>query len=137
MRALESRLDDRISLRSLIGEIMGSMPRGSFREVEQELRVAAGTGTHVLATSIVKNFEEGKRVVLSCIGVKSQSQALKAVAVANGYVAPKGFVFVMLPSFHVTRFPDKDQGCVVEKTAVRFALIKFYVGGDCGKISES
>jgi stage V sporulation protein SpoVS len=101
--------------------------QGTFRVLEQELKVAATTDVQYLATSIVRNTEEGKQVILSCIGVQPQSQAVKAVAIANGHVAPQGFVFVLLPSFHVTRFTDRVSMEQVERTAMKFACIKFYM----------
>jgi stage V sporulation protein SpoVS len=95
-----------------------------------ELRVASTTDVNLLATSLTKNVEEGKSVSLSCIGLQPLSQAVKAVAVGNGFTAPHGFVFVMMPSFSVTKFPDRETGEVVERTAIKFTLVKYWIGSD-------
>ena len=89
---------------------------------EMTLRVAGSTDTQLLATSLVKNEEEGKRVVLQCIGVAPISQALKAVALANGQVAPNGFVFTATPTFATVRFPDRDTQELVERVAIRLFI---------------
>lgn len=128
MPALGSRLEGRTCMKRH-GDVEMDVSSGSFRQVEQELKVASTTDVQLLATSIVKNSEEGKAVVLSCIGVQPQSQASKAVAIANGHVAPQGYIFLMCPSFHVTRFPDRVKQEMVERTAIRYALIKYYIGG--------
>ena len=95
---------------------------------EQELRVAGNTDTKMLASCIVKNHEDGRRVFLSCIGVASISQAFKAVAVANGFVAPQGYVLVMLPSFYVARFMDKESKEMIDRTAMRISVLKQRMG---------
>jgi stage V sporulation protein SpoVS len=96
---------------------------------DQELRVGAQTDVKTLATALVKYNEEGNRVTLSCIGVPSTLQAMKAVAAANGQVAPRGYFFSVIPTFHVTRFPDRETGQTVERTAMLFALFKHRMGG--------
>jgi stage V sporulation protein SpoVS len=90
---------------------------------EQELRVAGQTATGALASAIVKNIDDGKRVVLSCIGCMPTLLAAKAVAAANGLIAPHGYVLYMLPTFHVTKFPHNE-----ERTAMHFVLVKQRIG---------
>lgn len=129
MPALESRPEDR-RFGKIDGEktMVKSITEG--RPALFELRVASSTDVNMLATSLSKNIEEGKSVSLSCIGLQPLSQAVKAVAVANGFVAPQGFVFVLLPSFSVTKFPDRETGEMVERTAIKFTLVKYWIGSD-------
>lgn len=90
---------------------------------EQILKVSNRTDVHKLAHSIVATEQEGKRVVISCIGVMTINQAVKAIAVANGKTAPRGYVFLTLPAFH-TEIVDND----VESTVIRFTVIKHLIG---------
>lgn len=87
------------------------------------LRVSNSTDVHKLATSIKKNDAESRRVVISCIGVQTVNQAMKAVAIANGQVATAGYVFFALPYFHV-----ETQESGVEQTIMRFAVIRHLIG---------
>lgn len=86
-------------------------------------RVSNGTDVHKLATSIVRSTDEGKRVIVACVGVQTISQAVKSVAIANGRTASRGFVFFMLPVFHVNRLEDG-----VEHTVIRFHIVKHLIG---------
>lgn len=52
-----------------------------------------------VATSIVKNMQEGKLVEAVAIGAAAVNQALKAVAIARGLVAPCGWDLVVSPGF--------------------------------------
>ena len=90
----------------------------------QELRVSNGTNVKQLATAILRFMEEGKKVSLACIGPQSQSQALKAVAVANGEMAPQGKILLVLPAFDVKVFADKDTRNSVEMTAIILHVVK-------------
>ncbi len=97
---------------------------------DQDLKVANGTPVQALATAIVKYTEEGKYVYLSCIGVQAVAQAAKAVAAANGQTAPNGYVFLLLPWFHVAMIPAEGMkdGPLVERTMVRFTVVRHRLG---------
>ena len=64
-----------------------------------ELRVSGATQPMNLAKSIIGYMEEGKRPALSCIGFPSLAVAVKAVAIANGEMAPQGKLLCIFPSF--------------------------------------
>lgn len=98
--------------------------RAGVRE-EIVLKVSNSTNVHKLATSVERNAAEGKRVVISCVGVQSISQAIKSVAIVNGQVAPQGFVFLLLPFFHMESSRDRPQA---EHTVMRFVVIKHKIG---------
>ena len=93
-----------------------------------ELRVGGSTNVHHLAKSIVKSIEEGKQIILSCIGLPAISVAVKSVAVANGHTAPQGNVLYMLPSFQLKAFADKETGKMIEMTAVRLTIVRRRIG---------
>lgn len=89
------------------------------------LRVAKVTELHQLATAMRKYHEEGARVVLSCVGVQTVNQAVKATAIANSYTAPNGFVFLLLPTFYMDKDRDNPN---VERNVIRLVLIKHLIG---------
>lgn len=57
---------------------------------EAPLLVASGTNPGQLAGAIFKNWEEGKKVILTAIGAGAVNQAIKACAIARGFFAPVG-----------------------------------------------
>jgi stage V sporulation protein S len=63
------------------------------------LRVAAKTPSKKLAASIAHALYEHRRVVVRAIGAGATNQAIKACAIARGYVAPRGLDLVVIPSF--------------------------------------
>jgi stage V sporulation protein S len=60
---------------------------GKLTEV---LKVAGKSNPSSVAGSIAKNIEEGKQVQLLAVGAGAVNQAVKAYAIARGYVAPSG-----------------------------------------------
>jgi stage V sporulation protein SpoVS len=87
------------------------------------LRVANTTDVHKLATSIRRNVEAGRRTVVSCVGVMTINQAVKATAISNGWSAPLGWICMLLPVFH-----EEVQSNDVTKTIMRFTVIKYWIG---------
>lgn len=64
-----------------------------------ELRVAARTPTPELASAISHAIYDNKKVVLRAIGAGAVNQAVKAIIVAQGYVAQRGMSIVTRPGF--------------------------------------
>lgn len=91
------------------------------RQVE-ELRVSNGTPAKSLATTVLRFFDEGKRVALSCIGAQAAANALKAVAIANSELASQGKFFAVIPMFDVRRTQDRTTGQEIELTAIRLLI---------------
>jgi len=94
---------------------------------DMELRVKNTTNVQHLATSIVKNIEEGRKVFMSCIGVQSISQATKSLAIANGKVAPTGYMLCCIPAFHHEVLSSEDGGDE-KKTIIHLRLRKINLG---------
>lgn len=93
---------------------------------EIELKVANTTPVQVLATAIAKNIEEGKKVLLRCIGVQAVSQCQKAVAAANSKLAPQGSYLATVPFFSVEKIERDGTPC--EITVMKFRVIRRQVG---------
>lgn len=73
---------------------------------ETILRVKGTASVPPLASAISHAVYDGKTVTLRAIGASAISQAVKAVAVARGYVAPRGIDLMMVPGFTTVDMPD-------------------------------
>lgn len=73
---------------------------------EAILRVKGTASVPSLASAISHAVYDGKTVILRAIGAAAISQAIKAVAVARGYVAPRGIDLMIIPGFTDVEMPD-------------------------------
>ena len=71
------------------------------------LRVASGTPVGDLASAIAHGVYDGREVVLRYVGAAAGQQAIKAVAVARGMVAPRGIDLSIVPGFCDIDMGDK------------------------------
>lgn len=81
-----------------------------------KLKVAGKSSVKAVAGSIVKSFEEGKEVEVYAIGASSVNQAVKAMAMARGFMSTKGYDLYVAPGFSTTQIDGE------EKTTIRFVL---------------
>jgi stage V sporulation protein S len=84
--------------------------------MENSFRVASTSHSTAVAGAIAGSIREDKSVVLQAIGAGSVNQAVKAIAIARGYLAGEGLDVVCVPEFVEL---DIDGH---ERTAVRFHL---------------
>ena len=82
----------------------------------QTLKVSAHSQTKALAGAIAAVIRIDGTVELQAIGAGAVNQAIKAVAIARGFVAPNGINLVMIPSF-VEIIVNEE-----ERTAIKFIL---------------
>ena len=87
-----------------------------------ELRVGNATQAKTLATSILRYREEGRSIVLSCIGAVALSNGVKAVAMANGELAQQGMFLSVVPGFCTKPLRDRDTGQTIEMTSIRLVI---------------
>lgn len=81
-----------------------------------ELRVASRTPTPELASAISHAVYDGKKLVLRAIGAGAVNQAVKGLAVAQGYVAQRGLSLVNRPGFISVKLEGEEE----ERTAIVF-----------------
>ena len=93
-------------------------------EGTMELRVSSSTQVKQLATSILRNLDEGRALVIACIGMHPLNTAMKAVSVANGEAAQNGFLLSLVPSFKEREFPDRHTSEMIVQTALRFFVVR-------------
>jgi stage V sporulation protein S len=65
----------------------------------ETLKVSAHSKTKALAGALAAVIRTEGIVELQAIGAGAVNQAIKAVAIARGYVAPNGINLIIIPSF--------------------------------------
>ena len=63
------------------------------------LKVSSKSNPNSVAGAIAELIKENKKIEIQVIGAAAINQSIKAVAVANGYVAPLGITLVCIPAF--------------------------------------
>lgn len=81
------------------------------------LKVASSSNPSSVAGALVKNMQEGKAVELLAVGAGAINQAVKAVAIARGYISPQGVDITVKPGFEDVEIEGK------KKTAVKLIVI--------------
>jgi stage V sporulation protein S len=75
---------------------------------EVVFRVKGASSATSLGSVIAHSTYEGKKIVLRAIGAAAVNQANKAVAIARGLVAPRGYSLAMIPGFTDVSMPEED-----------------------------
>ena len=66
---------------------------------EDFLRVSAGSSPQSVASAIAHAIYETRQVKLRAVGAGAVNQAVKAIAIARGFTAPRGIDLVVKPGF--------------------------------------
>lgn len=85
---------------------------------EEVLKVKGSTSATSLAATIAHGVYEGKKMSLRAIGAAAVNQAVKAVIIAQGYVAARSFILSMVGGFTDVDMPDGTVTAVVLKLKV-------------------
>jgi len=80
------------------------------------LRVSADSKPKAVAGALAAAFRERGSVVLQAVGAGAVNQAVKAIAISRGFVAPNGIDLVAIPAF--TKVIIEGE----ERTAIRFLV---------------
>jgi len=103
---------------------MGTEQRTEQRTTLTELRVSGKTPSKSLADSVTSYIRDGvENIALVAIGHNALGQAIKAVPIVNGHLAPRGIMFSILPMFDEREIED-DDGVKVLRTAVILKLVR-------------
>ncbi len=65
----------------------------------ETLKVSAKSKPNAVAGALANVFREKKSVEIQAIGAGALNQAIKAIAIARGFVAPSGINLVCIPAF--------------------------------------
>jgi stage V sporulation protein S len=69
------------------------------KEEEKFLRVSGGSNAQSVGSAIAHALYEKPQVHLRAVGASAVNQAVKAIAIASGYVAPRGIRLACIPGF--------------------------------------
>lgn len=81
-----------------------------------ELKVSSKSNPASVAGAIANTLRTEKKVVLQSVGAGALNQAVKAVAIARGYVAPTGKDLICIPAFTDVEIEN------TERTAIRLIV---------------
>jgi stage V sporulation protein S len=80
------------------------------------IKVSAGSRTSSVAGAIAGMVREHQRAEVQAIGAGAVNQAVKAAAIARGYLLEDGITVVCLPEFTTVDIEGK------ERTAIRLVI---------------
>ena len=80
---------------------------------EPFLRVSAGSSPQSVASAIAHAIYENRAVKLRAVGAGAVNQAVKAMAIARGYVAPRGLDLTCKPGFATIESRDGEISAIV------------------------
>lgn len=80
---------------------------------EPFLRVSASSNPQSVASAIAHAIYEHHQVKLRAVGAGAVNQAVKAIAIASGYVAPRGMVLNCRPGFTTIESHDGEISAIV------------------------
>lgn len=80
---------------------------------EDILRVSAGSNPQALASAIAHSIYETREAKIRAVGAGAVNQAVKAIAIARGYTAPRGIDLVCIPGFASIKSHDGDISAIV------------------------
>lgn len=82
-------------------------------ESEPFLRVSAGSNPQSVASAIAHALYADRQVKLRAVGAGAVNQAVKALAIARGYVAPRGLDLTCKPGFTTIESRDGEISAIV------------------------
>lgn len=80
---------------------------------EELLRVSAGSAPQAVASAIAHAIYESNHVKIRAVGAGAVNQAIKAIAIASGYTAPRGISLACVPGFQTISGNDGDISAIV------------------------
>lgn len=80
---------------------------------EPFLRVSASSNPQSVASAIAHACYDQRQVKLRAVGAGAVNQAVKAIAIARGYVAPRGLDLTCKPGFATIESRDGEISAIV------------------------
>ena len=80
---------------------------------EQVLRVSAGSNPQAVASAIAHSIYETRGCKVRAVGAGAVNLAVKAIAIARGYAAPRGLDLVCIPGFASIESHDGQISAIV------------------------
>jgi stage V sporulation protein S len=80
---------------------------------EKILRVSASSNVQAVGSVIAHALYDSPQVKMRAVGASAVNQAVKAIAVASGFIAPRGLTISCRPSFTTIKSRDGEISAVV------------------------
>lgn len=80
--------------------------------MEQIIKVSSKSNPNAVAGMISAILKEKNKAEIQAVGAGAVNQAVKAIAVARGYVAPMGYNLVCTPGFTEIKIDDEDRSAI-------------------------
>ncbi|MHB1126019.1 MAG: stage V sporulation protein S [Bacillota bacterium] len=80
------------------------------------LKVSANSNPKSVAGALAAVFRSQGKAEIQAVGAGAVNQAIKAIAIARGFIAPNGVDLVMIPAFTEIQIDGE------ERTAIRFLV---------------
>jgi stage V sporulation protein S len=80
---------------------------------EPFLRVSAGSNPQSVASAIAHAVYDSRTVKLRAVGAGAVNQAVKAIAIARGYAAPRGLDLTCKPGFTTIESRDGEISAII------------------------
>jgi len=80
------------------------------------LKVSTKSNVNSLAGAIVGNLKDNGKVEMQAVGAGAVNQAVKAIAIARGFVASSGIDLICVPAFATVNIENED------RTAMKFII---------------
>jgi len=74
-----------------------------------ELKVSSRSNPNSVAGALVASLRESEKIKILAVGAGAVNQAVKAVAISRGFVAPLGKDLIMQPAFFDTEINDEER----------------------------
>lgn len=86
---------------------------------EQVLKVGAGSNPQSVASAVAHSIYETRFCKVRAVGAGAVNQAVKAIAIARGYTAPRGLDLYCIPGFTSVESEDGTISAIVFDVGVR------------------
>lgn len=77
------------------------------------LRVSAGSNPQSVASAIAHAIYENRTCKVRAVGAGAVNQAVKSIAIARGYTAPRGLDIAAIPGFSTIESHDGNISAIV------------------------
>ena len=92
----------------LVKKVATKIKLGGKRKMEI-LKISSKSNPNSVAGAIAGMVKESQRAEMQAIGAGALNQAVKAVAIARGFVAPAGVDLVCIPAFAEVEVEGEDR----------------------------
>lgn len=79
----------------------------------EKFKVSSKTDSAKLAGAIAGAIREGNDVEMQAVGAGSVNQAIKATAIARGFLSPSGIEIAVVPSFRDVQLHGEERTSIV------------------------